>query len=43
MDFWKWAYENQYASKADLKEAVTLDDLAVTEFKQITGEDYVAK
>lgn len=42
MEFWKWAYDNQYATKGDLKEAVTLDDLTPVEYTTVTGEVYTA-
>ncbi|MEK4030681.1 XkdX family protein [Pseudobacillus sp. FSL P4-0506] len=40
MDFWKWAYENKYADKEDLKMAVMLSDLTEEEYKTLTDEEY---
>ncbi|MGC8228973.1 XkdX family protein [Pseudobacillus badius] len=40
MNFWEWAYKNQYADKEDLKAAVALNDLTQEEYKQLTDEIY---
>jgi hypothetical protein len=42
MNFWELAYDNGWATKEQLGQAVELNDLTVEEYQQITGEEYVA-
>lgn len=40
MSFWALAYQYGWASKEQLKEAVSLKDLTTSEYESITGEPY---
>jgi Phage uncharacterised protein (Phage_XkdX) len=42
MSFWALAYQYGWASKEQLKEAVSLNDLSEIEYESITGEPYQA-
>ncbi|MFC8561415.1 XkdX family protein [Peribacillus frigoritolerans] len=38
MNFWRIAFEYEWATKDQLKLAVEYNDLTVTEYQEITGE-----
>lgn len=42
MEFWSMAYKFGWATKDQLKQAVQYKLIADTDYKTITGEDYVA-
>lgn len=43
MSFWAYAYQYGWASKDQLKQAVSFNDLSTTEYESITGEPYQAE
>ena len=40
-DMWKWKYKMKWCFKEHLQKLVELRVLTATEYKEITGEDYV--